>query len=80
MRRGRLRLLVLLGAFKTFLRLDLGPRTSVDAGVFADHRDGGEGTAGWRMRISRCSSSCSSSLRETNRDPSTDTEPNSEKP
>lgn len=33
----------ILGAqFKTFLRLDLGPRTSVDAGVFADYRDGGE--------------------------------------
>jgi hypothetical protein len=33
----------ILGAqFKTFLRLDLGPRTSVDAGVFVDHRDGGE--------------------------------------
>ncbi len=33
----------ILGAqFKTFARLDLGPRTSVDAGAFADHRDGGE--------------------------------------
>jgi hypothetical protein len=33
----------ILGAqFKTFLRLDLGPRTSVDAGVSVDHRDGGD--------------------------------------
>jgi hypothetical protein len=33
----------ILGAqLKTFLELHLGPRTSVEAGVFADHRDGAD--------------------------------------